>query len=135
MTLGLPAWFEISAWMITGVGRERCPTIAATDARTTQKTTSTAPFRFPSFRHSFIGPRPTSSAAGMAKIGTFLPFPRDLSNGRSDQQQTFGIYPIGIAERKRLGRLLTGWFWHKDAKSGPTAAAIQVRKRRKVQCQ
>lgn len=47
----------------------------------------------------------------MTSVGTFLPFPIDVSNGRSFQKLAFGVGAAGIAERYQLGRLLNGCHW------------------------
>jgi hypothetical protein len=48
--------------------------------------------------HSFIGSAIARSALGMSETGTFLPFPSDLSNGRSVQEPTSGACLTGTED-------------------------------------
>lgn len=48
------------------------------------------------------------SPAGRPRLGTFLPFSSDVSNGRFCQEPTSSIRPNVSGERRKVGRLLKG---------------------------
>lgn len=46
----------------------------------------------------------------LANVGTLLPFPSDVPDGRSCQEPTSGVRPISAAERQRMDRIRTTRF-------------------------